>query len=577
MKSIGKYEVLDEIGSSATGTIYRVRDNFQKQELALKFLHEIPKLDAAAHDQFCREMSLYAELTHRHLAKIVDLGEVEGRIYIATRLLAGADLERYASNNRELPIALKLGILAQACEGLAFAHSRGITHGAMKPANLFIEASNDLTILDFGAANWQSLILAAGGRPEGLIANYFAPEQILGQACDSRSDLFSLALISYEFLAGRYPFLVPASLIPREIVHSEPEPLRKLSPEMPEELEQLLIHGLKKKPEERLQTAEEFASALYRIAQQLRRPSAAPVPAASVAAPALDLSPTPMSDQAQPAPEAGQTSKTPKRGEVQPGTPPAEQPWTARSYASSAGSLGENRTQLPLAPAAAPKPSNTVSAEPSGMPAIAPQPQAGPPAGPPQGLAPQGAAPTARVPPAPVPQAAARLASAPAPVTPPARSPNRNVRRAAAPKSIDRRIIVIAAGAVLAIYLVLSFISNQGLHAKQTTTAHPAASRRAVAPPPGANSDSAVAPVESTPSVEAHAEPAAASTSQTPKPPPGLDPAARRDIKALWEAGRYADAMVVVDEALEKNPANSEARGWKKRIRASQQAEAAIK
>ena len=117
MKSIGKYEVLDEIGSSVTGTTYRARDNFQKREIALKVLHPLVKADVAAQDQYCREMLLYSELTHRHLVKVVDLGEIEGRIYIASKLLQGDDLARYADRNRELPLASKLAILAQACEG----------------------------------------------------------------------------------------------------------------------------------------------------------------------------------------------------------------------------------------------------------------------------------------------------------------------------------------------------------------------------------------------------------------------------------------------------------------------------
>ncbi len=425
MKSIGKYEVLNEIGSSGTGTTYRVRDNFQKQELALKFLHEVPQLDAAAHDQFCRELVLYSDLTHRHLAKVVDLGEIEGRIYIATKLLSGSDLDRFASNNRELPIAIKLGILAQACEGLAFAHSRSITHGAIKPANLLIDAGNDLTILDFGAAQWQSLILAAGGRPEGLLASYLAPEQILGQPSDPKTDLFSLALIAYEFLAGRYPFQVPASLIPREIVHSEPEPLRKVSPEIPEDLEQLIIKGLKKKPEERIQSAEEFAAVLYRIAQQLRRSSAAaPVPAASPVVNDAQAAPAPAADQPQAAPDSEQTSKTPKRGEVQSGRT-EEQPWTTRSYASS-GSMSDTRSSVSPAPAIAP---NTAFAEPPGMPASVPAPpSASRPAGPPQPVQHAPAQP-GPPPPAGASQAAARVGTVPAPLKAPARPPIRNVRR----------------------------------------------------------------------------------------------------------------------------------------------------
>ncbi len=581
MKSIGKYEVLDEIGSSVTGTTYRARDNFQKREIALKVLHPLVKADVAAQDQYCREMLLYSELTHRHLVKVVDLGEIEGRIYIASKLLQGDDLARYADRNRELPLASKLAILAQACEGLAFAHSRGITHGAIKPSNIFVDASGDITILDFCVAKWQSLMLAAGSRPDGILPNYFAPEQILGQRCDSKSDLFSLALVSYEFLSGRYPFQVPASLIAREIVHSEPEPLRKVNPELPEGLEQLLIRALKKKPEERLETAEEFAASLYGIAQQLRRPAPAPVAAEPVATPipVASTPPTPASPAPPASVEAEQNSKTPKREDVKAGNQDAP-PWTARSYASTVGSFAENRPSASPPPAPASKIANSSWEEPyRDANAISPQASA-PPAPTPQEAPLQTVAP--RPTPSAIPQASAspqpppRSMPIPAPLAaPPAtRPPNRAARRRPAPNPLNRRIIVIAAGAVLAIYLVLSFISHQGLHATQTVRPKAAAPQHhAIAVP---STESVVTPVET--ATPAEVQPAAAArASEAPKSGPGPEQILRKQVKPLWEAGKYAEAMTLVDDVLVKSPANAEARAWKKRIRAAQEAEAAIK
>ena len=571
MKSIGKYEVLDEIASGVTGTTYRVRESFQKRELILKLLCALPTLDEASHDAFCREMLLYSELTHRHLVKILDLGEVDGRIYIVTRLLSGAGLLTYANENRELPIAAKLGILAQAAEGLAFVHSRDIRHGAIKPGNIFVDASGDVTLLDLGIAKWESLILAAGARPEGLQPNYFAPEQILGQPCDSKSDLFSLALVSYEFLTGRYPFQVPASLIPREIVHSEPEPLRAVSPEMPEELEQLLIRGLKKKPEERLETAEEFAATLYVIAQHVRRPQATAVPEIlpSTAVPAV--SNPPVSEPPAPAPQAEQSAKTPKREDVQAAKPEA-QPWTTRSYASNGGSVGDSRPPVqtggpaPVAtpPVAATKAGSSNSAEIPGISAQTP--------------APLSDAPAAPAPTPPLPIASAPVAPPPARLKAPPPSPTRVVaRRAPAPMPLKKRIIAIAAGAILAIYLMLSFISHQGLHASQTVSSKPAAPNGPASSPLKPDADHVAAP-EQTPPVlpDVHPEPIA-SPSEIAKSGPPPEQILRKQVKPLWEAGKYADAMALVDDLLVKNPASAEARAWKKRIRAAQQAEAAIK
>ena len=205
------------------------------------------------------------------------------------------DLRHFMAENQELPLDQKLALIAQVAEGLAFAHSRGIAHGNLKPSNIFVDAAHDVSILDFGIAKWLAALLEAGSRPEGLVANYLAPEQILGQTFDARSDIFALGLMLYEFASGKYPFSADPGLIPREIVHSEPAPLG--SP-VPQELEHLLARALKKDPEQRLQTAEEFASGLYLAAQQLRRAAAS---AASAPPPEEEIAEEPLVEQLPPA------------------------------------------------------------------------------------------------------------------------------------------------------------------------------------------------------------------------------------------------------------------------------------
>jgi serine/threonine protein kinase len=548
MKSIGKYEILDEIGSGATGTTYRARDSFRDRELVVRVLRSLPKLDAAVKREYCRELLACSELQHRHLTKVVDLGEVEGQIYIATDLLKGADLRSQAGKHHELPVAQKLGILAQACEGLGFAHSRGIAHGAIKPSNIFVDSNNDVTILDFGTAKWLSLILAAGSRPEELRPDYFAPEQILGQTFDSRSDLFSLGLVAYEFLAGQYPFQVPASLIPRELVHSEPAPLRGSNPELPVELDQLLARAFEKNPDQRLQTAEEFAAALYGIAQQLRRAPAASVPAATAPAKV----PIPVEETAFSAPIEEPTATTSKRQEMETARL-AGQPWTARSYAVSTSNTTASQTPAPQPVVATPKAQVPASTQASQVRPEAPVIKTSAPL------------PAVSVPiPAPLPTVAG-----PPPVS------KRTVRRTPSPRSLKRRIIAIAAGAILAIYAVLNFVSHQGLHASQTTNQSPAQSVATTTPEAKRNAEPPAAPVETaTPAVPSLETLAAAEglkrTAET-------EQVLRRKVKTLWESGRYADAMEVVDQFLVTNPANAEARVWKKRIRAAQEAEAALK
>ena len=277
MKSIGKYQVIEDLGGSATGKTFRVRDAFRNREFAVKILQTVPGLSAEAKEQFCAHLAACAELTHRHIAKVHDLGEVEEGIFIATEWRSGTDLRRFMDDNQDLPLGQKLAVIAQVAEGLSFAHSRGIAHGNLKPSNIFVDASRDDSSLTW---NRQVAGGAAGcGQPaRGVDGELSRPRASIGAALRPPLRIFALGVMLYEFASGKHPFAADPGLIPREIVHSEPVPLRNLDPQVPEELERLVARSLNKNPAERLQTAEEFASGLYLAAQQLRRLAAAVVP-----------------------------------------------------------------------------------------------------------------------------------------------------------------------------------------------------------------------------------------------------------------------------------------------------------
>jgi serine/threonine protein kinase len=544
MKSIGKYQVIEELGASPTGKTYRGRDAFRNREFALKILETVPGLSAEAKEQFCGYLASCAELTHRHIAKVHDLGEVDEGIFVATEWRSGIDLRQFMEQNHDLPLDQKLGIIAQVAEGLAFAHSRGIPHGNLKPSNIFVDAARDASILDFGTARWLAALLDAGSRPQGLVANYLAPEQILGQPFDARSDLFALGLMLYEFVAGKYPFSADAGLIPREIVHTEPEPLRKLNPQAPEDLEQLVARALQKNPEQRFQTAEEFASGLYVAAQQFRRATAPPpsppsstdnlfaqLPPAMTSLPFVPEPPRAPAVGSSVLQEAVPVRERPQDAE------PGPRPWTARSYAARA----------PLAPPPTgtdvrtdlPKPSPSLSLKP---PSYRPPEPSTPAFEPPQSFL----KPT--IPP-------------PVPLPP-------------KPSKLSKGLLTAVAGLILAVVIVGSLVSRQNLRASQNKS-HSAIPASDPVP-------TVVMPVDPRP------EPAAAPVARAPKQvEPAVEDVVNPEVstkqilngpvRTLWESGRYSQAMALVTKVLTKDPTNEDARSWRQKIREAQAAEAALK
>jgi tRNA A-37 threonylcarbamoyl transferase component Bud32 len=288
--SIGKYKLMEEMGVGAVGSTYHASDTFRNREMVLKVLNPAIINTPELREQICRDLSASAELRHPHIVKVRDLGEVDGTIYIATELVNGVDL-RWHIERRILSMADKIDLMVQVCGALAFAHSKGVAHGNIKPGNIFV-TGKDATVLDFGIGKCLASIVEAGARPAALLPNYLAPEQVLGKPFKAKSDVFSVAVVLYELLV-KYPFPADANLISREIVHTVPEPLRKLDPEIPEELEQLMIRALEKDPEKRLERVDEFAAGLYLISQKLRGPGAAPAavtdldPPVALAAPAF--------------------------------------------------------------------------------------------------------------------------------------------------------------------------------------------------------------------------------------------------------------------------------------------------
>ena len=505
MKTIGKYQIAEEMGRSAAGVTCRARDPFRNREYALKILSPLAAISAASKDQLYRDLASSWELVHPHLALIQDIGEVESIVYIATELLPGLALPSFLLSAELLSVPERLTLMAEVCEGLACAHSQGVAHGNLKPSNIFVTDRRKAVVLDFGTGTWQRLLLASGVRLNGLLPNYLAPEQVLGESFDGRSDIFSAGVLLYEILTGQYPFQAAPGVIPREIVHAQPQPLRQWNAQLPEELEQIVFRALNKEPRERFRAADELAANLHRMAEQMRREAMAP-PVALEPAPAGEAAgpdvATPVREPATP------IAETVAAAEVIPPPPPVLEPVPAPAAFAP-----------PPAPAAAPQYSR-----------------------------------------APFPAA---LPVTPAPQARPATPPRSNPRK--------RRLVTFAMGAAMALSMVGVIVVRQNMAApggSQKPAAQTRAPRQTEAP---AQPEAAKPTPFVTPAAPAQPVPQEAAAQ------PAAEQILRAQVRPLWEAGKYAEALRLVEEVLVSNPANAEARGWKKRILAAQEAEADIK
>ena len=271
---IGKYYVVHEVGRGSTGTVYLSHDPFYGRDVAIKLYHATSGDDAEgrnARRMFLGEAKMVGKMQHPNIVPIYDAGEEDGRRYVVTEHVHGArTLSAYCRNGSLLPIDQVVAIMYKCAKALHYAHSRGVVHRDIKPSNILLTQDGDVRIVDFGIA----LVADSDvSRLEGVAGSpaYMSPEQVQGHELDARSDLYSLGAVMYEMLCGQRPFRAGAlGKLLRQVVQSEPEPLRAVRPEVPEELEAVVLRALQKDPADRYSTGAEFAAELTRVHQKLR-------------------------------------------------------------------------------------------------------------------------------------------------------------------------------------------------------------------------------------------------------------------------------------------------------------------
>ena len=266
---VGKYDVQKLLGKGATGTVYLARDTFTGREVALKTIEpEVfrdPEFGAVYRTQFLNEASLAGKLRHPHIVAILDAVVGEDSGHIAMELVTGGDLAKHCTPQTLLPVPDVLQIGFKCCGALEYAAREGIVHRDIKPANIMVASGTDVKIADFGAAflkKSQVVQTQAMGSPY-----YMSPEQIQGAAALTfHSDMYSLGVVMFELLTGRRPFLAEnLQALLDKIVKLDPQRPTEVRPELPKEVDALVLRALKKDPAQRYATWAEFAGELSKV------------------------------------------------------------------------------------------------------------------------------------------------------------------------------------------------------------------------------------------------------------------------------------------------------------------------
>ena len=309
-KTLGRYEIVDEIARGAMGVVYKARDPLIDRVVAIKTVNiGLSNAESETYERrFFREAKSAGRLNHPNVVTIHDVGKSEEVAYIAMEFLDGKSLREILDSGVVLPPHRIADIVAEIAEGLAFAHRAGVVHRDVKPANVMVLASGAVKITDFGIAQLPTGTRTMTGNVFGS-PRYTSPEQVMGRPVDGRSDIFSLGAVLFEMLTGRAPFGgADLNGILKQVLTEPTPPPSTHNPKLPRAFDHIVARALAKDPVERYQDADEMARDLRRydiVDFETRAP--APLPplehlTESKAAAAPELAGEPPAPPAPPAP-----------------------------------------------------------------------------------------------------------------------------------------------------------------------------------------------------------------------------------------------------------------------------------
>ncbi len=304
--------------------VYRARDLMLERPVAVKVLRQDFSQDAAFRESFRQEARAAANLSHPNIVTVHDFGLDNRRLYIVMEYVPGTDLKTVIKQRGVFTLEEAIPLMVQACAGIGYAHRAGLVHCDVKPQNMLVTPDQRVKVTDFGIARALASIRpdekydVVWGSPQ-----YFAPEQAAGQAPSPASDVYSLGVILYEMLTGELPFNSnDATELARMHREARPVPPRRLNPDIPPELEQILLKVLSKEPSARYRSADQMGRILMTFTNQQEPFPAeippAPAPVATQPAPTrVNPAPAPRVVQQQPQPAPQYQQRPPVRHVVE--------------------------------------------------------------------------------------------------------------------------------------------------------------------------------------------------------------------------------------------------------------------
>jgi eukaryotic-like serine/threonine-protein kinase len=294
----GRYRIQRKLGAGGMADVYLAEDQELGRRVAIKILNGRHANDDQFIERFRREAKNAAALNHPNIVSIYDRGEAEETYYIAMEFLDGRTLKELIVGRGAAPVNVAIEYARQILSALRFAHRHGIVHRDIKPHNVLVDGEGRVKVTDFGIARAGTSQMTEAGSIVGT-AQYLSPEQARGGEVDPRSDLYSLGIVLYELLTGKTPFdgETPVEIAMKHL-STAPKPPSKLRPDIPPELDMVVMRALAKNPDDRYQSADEMEGDLDRVArgvrvsattvdtatQVLRRPAAAAGAAAAATA-----------------------------------------------------------------------------------------------------------------------------------------------------------------------------------------------------------------------------------------------------------------------------------------------------